>query len=137
MPCSIKEPGLYDYVIFNDDLEDAFAQLVLVAKRALSGKQGNGSQSITGPVTLVAEEEPSQASQPAVSTAAAANATSAKVRQCPNMSISDTSLLCAHRTEVSTCKEQLSCTVLMSAVLTRRHFLRSDSACKVPTFSGA
>ena len=39
MPCSIKEPGLYDYVIFNDDLEDAFAQLVLVAKRALSGKQ--------------------------------------------------------------------------------------------------
>ena len=79
MPCSIKEPGLYDYVIFNDDLEDAFAQLVLVAKRALSGKQGNGSQSITGPVTLVAEEEPSQASQPAASTAAPANATSAKV----------------------------------------------------------
>ncbi len=82
IPCSIKEPGLYDYVIFNDDLEDAFAQLVLVAKRALSGKQGNGSQSITGPVTLVAEEEPSQASQPAASTAAPANATSAKVSQC-------------------------------------------------------
>ena len=68
--CSIKEPGLYDYVIFNDDLEDAFAQLVLVAKRALSGKTGNGSQSITGPVTLVAEEEPSKA--PEASAAAAA-----------------------------------------------------------------
>lgn len=72
MPCSIKEPGLYDYVIFNDELEDAFAQLMLVAKRALSGKQGNGSQSITGPVTLVAEEEPSKASQPAAQTVASA-----------------------------------------------------------------
>ena len=68
--CSIKEPRLYDYVIFNDDLEDAFAQLVLVAKRALSGKQGNGSQSITGPVTLVAEEEPSQASEQSAAAAA-------------------------------------------------------------------
>ena len=65
IPCSIKEPGLYDYVIFNDDLEDAFAQLVLVAKRALSGKTGNGSQSITGPVTLVAEEEPSKSAEAA------------------------------------------------------------------------
>ena len=79
VPCRIKEPGLYDYVIFNDDLEDAFAQLVLVAKRALSGKQGNGSQSITGPVTLVAEEEPSQASQPAASAAASASAVPAQV----------------------------------------------------------
>ena len=80
MSCRIKEPGLYDYVIFNDDLEDAFAQLVLVAKRALSGKTGNGSQSITGPVTLVAEEEPSQASQPAALAAAPAKAASAQVK---------------------------------------------------------
>lgn len=64
--CSIKEPGLYDYVIFNDDLEDAFAQLVVVARRALAGQQGNGSGSISGPVTLVAEDEPST-SQPAAS----------------------------------------------------------------------
>ncbi|KAK9915872.1 hypothetical protein WJX75_005527 [Coccomyxa subellipsoidea] len=55
---SIKEPGLYDYVIFNDDLEDAFAQLTLVARRALAGQEGNGSGSISGPVTLVADEEP-------------------------------------------------------------------------------
>ena len=68
--CSIKEPGLYDYVIFNDDLEDAFAQLVLVAKRALSGKTGNGSQSITGPVTLVAEEEPSKSAEASAAAAA-------------------------------------------------------------------
>jgi guanylate kinase len=61
--CSIKEPGLYDYVIFNDDLEDAFAQLVVVARRALAGQQGNGSGSISGPVTLVAEEEPSTSQQ--------------------------------------------------------------------------
>ena len=79
MPCSIKEPGLYDYVIFNDDLEDAFAQLVLVAKRALSGNQGTGSPSITGPVTLVAEEEPSQASQPAASAAVPASAVPVQV----------------------------------------------------------
>ena len=73
--CSIKEPGLYDYVIFNDDLEDAFAQLVLVAKRALSGKTGNGSQSITGPVTLVAEEEPSKSAEaPAAAAAPVAGA---------------------------------------------------------------
>lgn len=68
--CSIKEPGLYDYVIFNDDLEDAFAQLVLVAKRALSGKTGNGSQSITGPVTLVAEEEPIKSAEASAAAAA-------------------------------------------------------------------
>ena len=76
--CSIKEPGLYDYVIFNDDLEDAFAQLVLVAKRALSGKTGNGSQSITGPVTLVAEEEPSKAAEASAAAAAPATAASAQ-----------------------------------------------------------
>lgn len=71
MLCSIKEPGLYDYVIFNDDLEDAYAQLVLVAKRALSGKQGNGSRSITGPVTLVAEEDSSQPMEPSLAPAPA------------------------------------------------------------------
>ena len=77
MLCSIKEPGLYDYVIFNDDLEDAFAQLVLVAKRALSGKQGNGSRSITGPVTLVAEEDSSQPVEPSLAPAPASAQVSA------------------------------------------------------------
>ncbi len=52
---------------------------MLVAKRALSGKQGNGSQSITGPVTLVAEEEPSQASEPAAAAAVAPANASAQV----------------------------------------------------------
>ncbi|CAL8470025.1 g9567 [Coccomyxa elongata] len=60
---SIKEPGLYDYVIFNDDLDEAFAQLTLVARRALAGQQGNGSGSISGPVTLVADEEPETAAE--------------------------------------------------------------------------
>ena len=77
MLCSIKEPGLYDYVIFNDDLEDAYAQLVLVAKRALSGKQGNGSPSITGPVTLVAEEDSSQPMEPSLAPAPASAQVSA------------------------------------------------------------
>ena len=57
---SIKEPGLYDYVIFNDDLDEAFSQLATVARRALAGQVGNGSGSIAGPVTLVAEDEPAQ-----------------------------------------------------------------------------
>ena len=79
--CSIKEPGLYDYVIFNDDLEDAFAQLVLVAKRALSGKTGNGSQSITGPVTLVAEEEPSKSAEASAAAAAPVAGASPQARR--------------------------------------------------------
>ena len=79
--CSIKEPGLYDYVIFNDDLEDAFAQLVLVAKRALSGKTGNGSQSITGPVTLVAEEEPSKSAEASAAAAAPVAGASTQARR--------------------------------------------------------
>ena len=62
--CSIKEQGLYDYVIFNDDLDEAYAQLATVARRALAGQSGNGSGSIAGPVTLVAEEE-APAAQPA------------------------------------------------------------------------
>ena len=36
--CSIKEPGLYDYIIFNDDVEEAFRQLASVAERALRGQ---------------------------------------------------------------------------------------------------
>ena len=38
---SIKEPGLYDYVIFNDDLDEAFSQLATVARRALAGQVGS------------------------------------------------------------------------------------------------
>ncbi|KAK9809154.1 hypothetical protein WJX72_010332 [[Myrmecia] bisecta] len=44
---SIKEPGLYDYVIFNDDLEEATLQLTSVAERALAGKIGNGTDNPT------------------------------------------------------------------------------------------
>lgn len=36
--CSIKEPGLYDYIIFNDDVEEAFRQLASVTERALRGQ---------------------------------------------------------------------------------------------------
>ncbi len=35
---SIKEPGLYDYIIFNEDVEEAFRQLASVAGRALRGQ---------------------------------------------------------------------------------------------------
>ena len=41
--CSIKELGLYDYIIFNEDVEEAFRQLASVAERALRG-QVCGSQ---------------------------------------------------------------------------------------------
>lgn len=71
--CSIKEPGLYDYVIFNDDLEDAFAQLTLVARRALAGQEGNGSGSISGPVTLVADKDPDSAAETSARPEAARN----------------------------------------------------------------
>ncbi|KAK9830639.1 hypothetical protein WJX81_008303 [Elliptochloris bilobata] len=64
---SIKEPGLYDYIIFNDDVEEAFRQLASVAERALRGQVGNGSGPGSGVVTLVADEDA------AVGGAAAAN----------------------------------------------------------------
>ncbi len=35
---SIKEPGLYDYIIFNEEVEEAFRQLASVAERALRGQ---------------------------------------------------------------------------------------------------
>lgn len=34
-----------------------------MARRALAGQQGNGSGSISGPVTLVADEEPETAAE--------------------------------------------------------------------------
>ncbi len=37
-PRSIKEPGLYDYIIFNEEVEEAFRQLASVAERALRGQ---------------------------------------------------------------------------------------------------
>ena len=42
---------MYDYILCNDNLEDAFKQLVSIAQRALAGQIGSG----TGPVptTLV------------------------------------------------------------------------------------
>jgi hypothetical protein len=37
---SVKEAGLYDYVIVNNDLEAAYTQLAAVAQRALAGEVG-------------------------------------------------------------------------------------------------
>eukprot|EP00884_Botryococcus_braunii_P022818 jgi/Botrbrau1/921/Bobra.0167s0034.1 len=51
---SMNEMGLYDYVIFNDKLEEALQQLLIVAQRALDGHVGNGTGQ--GPVTLVPED---------------------------------------------------------------------------------
>ena len=62
---------MYDYVIFNDDLDEAYAQLATVARRALAGQSGNGSGSIAGPVTLVAEEETTPAQQASGASASA------------------------------------------------------------------
>lgn len=38
---SIEELGLYDHVIYNDDVEAAYAQLVEIAARALRGGVGS------------------------------------------------------------------------------------------------
>lgn len=43
---SIKEQDLYDYVIFNEDVEEAFRQLASVAERALRGQ-------VRGPPTVI------------------------------------------------------------------------------------
>jgi hypothetical protein len=50
----MNEPGLYDYVIFNEKLEEAFQQLTIIAQRALDGQVGNGTGQ--GPVTLVPDD---------------------------------------------------------------------------------
>jgi len=45
---SLGEPGLYDFVILNDDVGVAAAQLAGVGRRALEGGVGNGVNSATG-----------------------------------------------------------------------------------------
>ena len=37
-PCSINENGLFDYVIFNQDLDEALQRLASIARRALAGQ---------------------------------------------------------------------------------------------------
>ena len=37
-PCSINESGLFDYVIFNQDLDEALQRLASIALRALAGQ---------------------------------------------------------------------------------------------------
>ena len=43
----MNEPGLYDYVILNDDADAASAQLASVARRARAGATGNGTSATT------------------------------------------------------------------------------------------
>ena len=38
--CSVDEKGLYDHVVSNDNIEQAFAELEQIAKRALDGEIG-------------------------------------------------------------------------------------------------
>jgi guanylate kinase len=45
---SIKEPGLYDCVIVNADLEQAYRQLSAIAQRALAGEIGGPESSAAG-----------------------------------------------------------------------------------------
>jgi Guanylate kinase len=40
--CSIEEKGLYDHVVYNDSVDQAFAQLNQIASRALEGETGSG-----------------------------------------------------------------------------------------------
>ena len=42
-PCSIEEKGLYDHIIYNDDVDAAYAQLAEVAARALQGGVGTAA----------------------------------------------------------------------------------------------
>lgn len=42
--CSVNEEGLYDYVVFNNELEDALAQLRDIAEQALAGLSGQGAK---------------------------------------------------------------------------------------------
>lgn len=51
---SVKEAGLYDCVIVNNNLEDAYRQLVAVAKRALAGEVGPSLGSPRGSPTAAA-----------------------------------------------------------------------------------
>lgn len=39
---SIEEKGLYDHVVYNDSVDQAFAQLNQIANRALEGETGSG-----------------------------------------------------------------------------------------------
>lgn len=42
--CSVNEEGLYDYIVFNNELEDALAQLRDIADQALAGLSGQGAK---------------------------------------------------------------------------------------------
>ena len=42
--CSVNEEGLYDYVVFNKEVEDALAQLKDIAEQALQGLSGQGAK---------------------------------------------------------------------------------------------
>ena len=51
----MKEEGLYDYVIVNESVDEAFRQLQSVATRALAGRTGHQAGA-GGPLTLVAKD---------------------------------------------------------------------------------
>ena len=47
----MNEPGLFDYIIFNDELEEAYQQLVSVAQRALAGQVSRSRLGLYGSPT--------------------------------------------------------------------------------------
>ena len=53
VPCSIQEEGLYDHVIYNDNLEEASQQLAEIAERALNGETGATAPSSEAQVALL------------------------------------------------------------------------------------
>ena len=42
--CSVNEEGLYDYVVFNHEVEEALTELKNIAEQALQGLSGQGAK---------------------------------------------------------------------------------------------
>lgn len=68
---SAKEPGLYDYIIINSDLDEAYHQLASVARSALAGEVG-GPEGSAGTGTAPAAAAAGAAAVTAGAAAAAA-----------------------------------------------------------------
>lgn len=49
VPCSLSEPGLWDYVVTNETMEGTGKQLADIAGRALAGQIGNGIAELQDP----------------------------------------------------------------------------------------
>ena len=60
LSCSMREAGLWDYVVVNDDLEETMKEMSAIAQRCLLGRVGNATDKPAPPTT--AQKEVGQAS---------------------------------------------------------------------------